>query len=47
MLYQVTLFNPITMLATSVVLAGTVLLATYLPARRAAQLDPMRTLRDE
>jgi predicted permease len=47
MLYQVTLFNPTTLLATSVVLAGTVLIATYLPARRAAQLDPMRTLRDE
>jgi ABC-type lipoprotein release transport system permease subunit len=28
-------------------LAATVLLASYLPARRAAQLDPMKTLRDE
>jgi predicted permease len=47
LLYQVSLFNPLTLLATSVLLAVTVLLASYLPARRAAQLDPMRTLRDE
>ena len=47
MLYQVTLFNPATLFWTSLVLVGTVLIATYLPARRAAQLDPMRTLRDE
>ncbi len=47
LLYQVSLFNPITFLTTSVLLVVTVLLATYLPARRAAQLDPMRTLREE
>ena len=47
LLYQVSLFNPLTLIGTSVLLAATVLLATYLPARRAAQLDPMRTLREE
>jgi len=47
LLYQVSLFNPVTLLATSVLLAATVLLASYLPARRAALLDPMRTLREE
>jgi predicted permease len=47
LLYQVSLFNPVTLLVTSVLLGGTVLLASYLPARRAAQLDPMRTLREE
>ena len=47
LLYHVSLFNPITLLGTSVLLAATVLLASYLPARRAAQLDPMRTLREE
>ena len=47
LLYKVSLFNPLTLLATSVLLAATVLLASYLPARRATQLDPMRTLREE
>jgi predicted permease len=47
LLYEVSLFNPLTLLMTSVLLAGTVLLASYLPARRAAQLDPMRTLRED
>lgn len=47
LLYEVSLFNPVTLAGTSVLLAATVLLASYLPARRAAQLDPMRTLREE
>jgi len=47
LLYKVSLFNPLTLFATSLLLAATVLLASYLPARRAAQLDPMRTLREE
>ena len=47
LLYQVSLFNPITLLITSLLLTATVLLASYLPARRASALDPMRTLREE
>ncbi|HEX4426683.1 MAG TPA: ABC transporter permease [Terriglobales bacterium] len=47
LLYHVSLFNPLTLLLTSVLLASTVLLASYFPARRAAQLDPMKTLREE
>jgi len=47
MLFATSLFNPFTLLATSVLLMATVLLASYLPARRASKLDPMRTLREE
>jgi ABC-type antimicrobial peptide transport system permease subunit len=47
MLYNVSIFNPVALLATSSLLAATVLFASYLPARRAAKLDPMRTLRQE
>jgi predicted permease len=47
LLYKVSIFNPVALVTTCAMLAGTVLLATYLPARRAAQLDPMRTLREE
>ncbi len=47
MLFATSLFNPLTLLATSALLTATVLLASYLPARRASKLDPMRTLREE
>lgn len=46
LLYQVSLYNPTTLLSTSVLLALVVLIASYLPARRAANLNPMETLRD-
>jgi len=47
MLFATSLFHPMTLLATSALLAATVMLASYLPARRASKLDPMRTLREE
>jgi putative ABC transport system permease protein len=47
LLYRVSLFNPLTLILTSMVLALTVLLASYIPARRAAKVDPMVALRYE
>lgn len=47
LLYNVSLFNPLTLILTALLLAATVLLASYLPARRAAALEPMIALRDE
>ena len=47
LLYEVSLFNPITLITTALLLSGAVLLASYLPARRAAKVDPMVALRYE
>jgi predicted permease len=47
LLYEVSLFNPLTLLTTALLLSGSVLLASYLPARRAARVDPMVALRYE
>ena len=47
LLFKVSVFNPVALVSTCAMLTATVLLATYLPARRAAKLDPMRTLREE
>jgi putative ABC transport system permease protein len=47
MLYDTGTGDPITYLAVSVIFLGIAIVASYLPARRAARLDPMAALRWE
>jgi putative ABC transport system permease protein len=47
LLYDVTPTDPATLTIVSLALAGVALAASYLPARRAARIDPMAALRHE
>ena len=46
-LFEIGAWDPVTFVGSAVLLAGTGLLASYLPARRAAGVDPIRALRGE
>jgi ABC-type lipoprotein release transport system permease subunit len=47
MLYQVGALDPVAFTIAPLVLSAAALLATWLPARRATQVDPMTALRTE
>jgi len=47
MLYAVSALDPLAFIVAPVILAAASLLATYLPARRAASVDPITALREE
>ena len=47
LLYQVSPFDPVVLLAAVVILAGAALLACYVPARRATRIEPLEALRVE
>jgi ABC-type antimicrobial peptide transport system permease subunit len=47
LLYETTPFDPMTFIATAIALLMTGLLASWLPARRASAVDPMRTIRGD
>jgi putative ABC transport system permease protein len=47
LLYEVRPFDPLVLGAVFFLLAGVALIASYLPARRAAKIDPIAALRCE
>ena len=47
LLYNVSAFDPFAFAAVPLILVGVATLAVYIPARRAAGLEPMRVLKSE
>jgi ABC-type lipoprotein release transport system permease subunit len=47
LLYGITSSDPVTFVAAALGLLGVAFLASFAPARRAARLDPVTTLRQE
>ncbi|MGC1783507.1 MAG: hypothetical protein WA708_13375 [Acidobacteriaceae bacterium] len=47
LVYGVRPVDPITLAGTALVLAAVALVATFLPTRRIARIDPAKTLREE
>jgi len=46
-LFEVRSYDPLTMLAVSLVLGSVAMFASFIPARRAMRIDPMHALRNE
>ena len=47
MLFEIKPTDPITFTALTILLAGVALMASFIPARRASQIDPLVALRHE
>jgi ABC-type lipoprotein release transport system permease subunit len=47
MLYGLNSWDPVTLISSAALLIGVAIAASWIPARRAAGVDPMRALRHE